>query len=27
LAKGILDSDVQCVCDPPPLHVPLIHWR
>lgn len=27
LAKGILDSDVQCVCDRPQPHVPLIHWR
>jgi hypothetical protein len=27
LAKGILDSDLQCVCDRPESHVPLIHWR
>jgi hypothetical protein len=27
LAKGILDSSVQCVCERPSPHVPLIHWR
>lgn len=27
LGKSILDSAVQCVCDRPEPHVPLIHWR
>lgn len=27
LGKSILDSAVQCICDRPAPHVPLIHWR
>lgn len=27
LGKSILDSEIQCVCERPKLHVPLIHWR
>ena len=27
LAKGTLDSDIQCVCDPAEPRIPLIHWR